>query len=122
MSPPGLPEPHAVSLATMRLDQLLAARGLFASREQARRAVMAGEVRVAGQVIDKPGAAVADDALIEITARPPFVSRGGLKLAAALDRFGVGVTGLVCLDVGASTGGFTDCLLQRGAARVYALD
>jgi len=106
----------------MRLDQLLAARGLFASREQARRAVMAGEIRVAGQVVDKPGAAVADDAPIEITARPPFVSRGGLKLAAALDRFDVDVTNLVCLDVGASTGGFTDCLLQRGAARVYALD
>jgi 23S rRNA (cytidine1920-2'-O)/16S rRNA (cytidine1409-2'-O)-methyltransferase len=106
----------------MRLDQLLAARGLFASREQARRAVMAGEVRVAGQVVDKPGAAVAEDAAIEVAARPPFVSRGGLKLAAALDRFGVDVTNFVCLDVGASTGGFTDCLLQRGAARVYALD
>ena len=83
---------------------------------------MAGEVRVAGQVVDKPGTNVADDASIEITARPPFVSRGGLKLAAALDRFGVDVTNFVCLDVGASTGGFTDCLLQRGAARVYALD
>ena len=106
----------------MRLDQLLAARGLFASREQARRAVMAGEVRVGGQVVDKPGAAVADDAAIEIAARPPFVSRGGGKLAAALDAFAVDVSGRVCLDVGASTGGFTDCLLQRGAARVYALD
>jgi len=106
----------------MRLDQLLAARGLFASREQARRAVMAGEVRVGGQVVDKPGTAVTDDAPVEVTARPPFVSRGGLKLAAALDHFGVDVTSLVCLDVGASTGGFTDCLLQRGASRVYALD
>ena len=106
----------------MRLDQLLAARGLFASREQARRAVMAGEVRVAGQIVDKPGATVAEDATIEVTARPPFVSRGGLTLAAALDAFGVDVTDRVCLDVGASTGGFTDCLLQRGAARVYALD
>src|SRR6185503_6083857 len=83
---------------------------------------MAGEVRVAGQVVDKPGTAVADDSPIEVTARPPFVSRSGAKLAAALDRFGVDVTHLVCLDVGASTGGFTDCLLQRGAARVYALD
>ena len=83
---------------------------------------MAGEVRVAGRVVDKAGAAVAEDAAIEVTARPPFVSRGGLKLAAALDSFGVDVTNLVCLDVGASTGGFTDCLLQRGAARVYALD
>ncbi|HEV8238580.1 MAG TPA: TlyA family RNA methyltransferase [Thermoanaerobaculia bacterium] len=106
----------------MRLDQLLAARRLFASREQARRAVMAGEVRVAGQVVDKPGASVADDAPLEVAAHPPFVSRGGLKLAAALDHFHVDVTGRVCLDVGASTGGFTDCLLQRGAARVYALD
>jgi 23S rRNA (cytidine1920-2'-O)/16S rRNA (cytidine1409-2'-O)-methyltransferase len=106
----------------MRLDQLLATRGLYASREQARRAVMAGEVRVAGQVVDKPGAAVADDATVEVAARPPYVSRGGLKLAAALDRFAVDVAGWVCLDVGASTGGFTDCLLQRGAARVYALD
>jgi len=106
----------------MRLDQLLAARGLFASREQARRAVMAGEVRVAGQVVDKPGTAVAEDAALEVTARPPFVSRAGLKLAAALDHFQVDATGRVCLDVGASTGGFTDCLLQRGAARVYALD
>jgi 23S rRNA (cytidine1920-2'-O)/16S rRNA (cytidine1409-2'-O)-methyltransferase len=106
----------------VRLDQLLAVRGLFASREQARRAVMAGEVRVAGQVVDKPGVPVAEDAALEVTARPPFVSRGGLKLAAALDHFQVDVAGRVCLDVGASTGGFTDCLLQRGAARVYALD
>ncbi len=83
---------------------------------------MAGEIRVAGQVVDKPGAAVAEDAAVEVTARPPFVSRGGGKLAAALDAFAVDVAGRVCLDVGASTGGFTDCLLQRGAARVYALD
>jgi 23S rRNA (cytidine1920-2'-O)/16S rRNA (cytidine1409-2'-O)-methyltransferase len=106
----------------MRLDQLLVTRGLFASREQARRAVMAGDVRVAGQLIDKPGTAVADDAVVEVSARPPFVSRGGGKLAAALDHFALDVTGWVCLDVGASTGGFTDCLLQRGATRVYALD
>jgi 23S rRNA (cytidine1920-2'-O)/16S rRNA (cytidine1409-2'-O)-methyltransferase len=106
----------------MRLDQLLVARGLSPSREQARRAVMAGEVRVGGRVVDKPGAAVAEDAAVELLARPPFVSRGGGKLAAALDRFGVDVQGRTCLDVGASTGGFTDCLLQRGAARVYALD
>jgi 23S rRNA (cytidine1920-2'-O)/16S rRNA (cytidine1409-2'-O)-methyltransferase len=106
----------------MRLDQLLAARGLFPSREQARRSIMAGEIRVAGQIMDKPGAAVAEDAAVEVVARPPYVSRGGGKLAAALDAFAVDVTGRVCLDVGASTGGFTDCLLQRGAARVYALD
>ncbi|HEV8628708.1 MAG TPA: TlyA family RNA methyltransferase [Thermoanaerobaculia bacterium] len=106
----------------MRLDQLLVARGLFASREQARRAVMAGEVRVAGQVVDKPGTAVGEDATLTVAARPPFVSRSGGKLAAALDHFALDVAGWVCLDVGASTGGFTDCLLQRGAKRVYALD
>jgi 23S rRNA (cytidine1920-2'-O)/16S rRNA (cytidine1409-2'-O)-methyltransferase len=106
----------------VRLDQLLVARGLFPSREQARRAVMAGEVRVAGQVVDKAGAAVGEDATLEVAQRPPFVSRGGGKLAAALDHFAVDVAGRICLDVGASTGGFTDCLLQRGAARVYALD
>jgi 23S rRNA (cytidine1920-2'-O)/16S rRNA (cytidine1409-2'-O)-methyltransferase len=106
----------------MRLDQLLVARGLYTSREQARRAVMAGQVRVAGQVVDKPGAAVAEDALLTVAARDPFVSRAGGKLAAALDHFAIDPRGWVCLDAGASTGGFTDCLLQRGAARVYALD
>jgi 23S rRNA (cytidine1920-2'-O)/16S rRNA (cytidine1409-2'-O)-methyltransferase len=95
---------------------------LLGSREQARRAVMAGEVRVDGQVVDKPGAAVHEEAALELAARPAFVSRAGGKLAAALDAFGIDVAGAVCLDVGASTGGFTDCLLQRGASRVYALD
>lgn len=106
----------------MRLDQLLVDRGLFASREQARRAVMAGAVLVGGRRVDKPGTAVAEEAPLELAAREPFVSRGGRKLAAALDRFAVDPTGWVCLDAGASTGGFTDCLLQRGAARVYAAD
>jgi len=106
----------------VRLDQLLVARGLFDSREQARRAVMAGEVRVGGAVVDKAGAAVAEDAVLEVAAKPPFVSRSGAKLAGALDHFGLDPRGWICLDVGASTGGFTDCLLQRGAARVYALD
>ena len=105
-----------------RLDQLLAERGLFASREQARRAVMAGAVEVAGRRIDKPGTAVAVDALLSVAAGEPFVSRAGRKLAGALDDFALLPAGLVCLDVGASTGGFTDCLLQRGAARVYAID
>jgi len=105
-----------------RLDQLLVDRELFPSREQARRAVMAGEVRVDGQVVDKPGTAVAATADLAVRAREPFVSRAGRKLAAALDHFGVDPGGWTCLDVGASTGGFTDCLLQRGAARVYALD
>lgn len=108
--------------AKRRLDQLLVERGLFPSREQARRAVMAGAVRVDGERHDKPGTAIAGGAAVEVAARPRFVSRGGEKLAAALDHFGLDPSGWVCLDVGASTGGFTDCLLQRGAARVYAVD
>jgi 23S rRNA (cytidine1920-2'-O)/16S rRNA (cytidine1409-2'-O)-methyltransferase len=107
----------------VRLDQLLVERGLFASREQARRAVMAGTVEVAGRRVDKPGTAVAlDSALAVLAPKEPFVSRAGRKLAHALDHFGVDPSGRICLDVGASTGGFTDCLLQRGAARVYAVD
>ena len=107
----------------MRLDQLLAERGLFPSREQARRAVMAGVVEVEGRRVDKPGTDIASSARVEVLApKEPFVSRAGRKLAHALDHFGVDPAGKVCLDVGASTGGFTDCLLQRGAARVYALD
>ena len=109
----------------MRLDQLLVQRGLFASREAARRAVMAGSVEVEGRRVDKPGTAVRGEVRIAVAAREPFASRAGRKLAAALDHFGpcgVDPAGLVCLDVGASTGGFTDCLLQRGAARVYAVD
>ncbi len=105
-----------------RLDQLLVERGLFPSREQARRAVMAGLVNVDGQRMDKPGAAVAAAALLEVAAREPYVSRAGRKLAHALDHFAIDPAGWACLDVGASTGGFTDCLLQRGARRVYALD
>jgi 23S rRNA (cytidine1920-2'-O)/16S rRNA (cytidine1409-2'-O)-methyltransferase len=107
----------------VRLDQALTERGLFESREKARRAVMAGLVEVGGRRVDKPGAAVAADAELRVLApAEPFVSRGGRKLAAALDHFGVEVGGLRCLDVGASTGGFTDCLLARGAAHVTALD
>ena len=106
-----------------RLDQMLVDRGLFPSREQARRAVMAGEVLVDGERRDKPGTAVKEAARLEVRGgREPFVSRAGRKLAAALDHFALDPTGLVCLDVGASTGGFTDCLLQRGAVRVYAID
>ncbi len=107
----------------VRLDSLLAERGLFPSREQARRAVMAGLVEVDGRRVDKPGTPIAPDAdLAVVGPKEPFVSRAGRKLADALDRLGLDPSGLVCLDVGASTGGFTDCLLQRGAARVYALD
>ena len=105
-----------------RLDTLLVQRGLADSRTQAQRLIAAGEVRVAGEVADKPGVKVAADAMITVAARPQFASRGGLKLAAALDAFGIAVAGKVALDVGASTGGFTDALLQRGAARVYAVD
>src|SRR6185312_2089304 len=108
--------------ASLRLDQLLVQRGLFASREAARRAVMAGGVEVEGRRVDKPGTAVREEVRIEVAVREPFASRAGRKLAAALDHFEVDPSGLVCLDVGASTGGFTDCLLQRGAARVYAVD
>ncbi|HEV7517457.1 MAG TPA: TlyA family RNA methyltransferase [Thermoanaerobaculia bacterium] len=107
----------------MRLDQLLVERGLFPSREQARRAVMAGTVEVDGRRVDKAGTAVAAGARLAVLApKEPYVSRAGRKLAAALDHFGIDPAGRICLDVGASTGGFTDCLLQRGAARVYAVD
>lgn len=106
----------------VRLDVLVAERGLAPSREAARRLIMAGEVRVEGQVRDKPGTRVPRDARVAVDQPPPYVSRGGEKLAAALAAFPVAVAGQVCADVGASTGGFTDCLLQRGAARVYAID
>ena len=105
-----------------RLDQLLVERGLFPSREQAKRAVMAGLVSVDGRRLDKPGTAVDGSVELAVAAREPFVSRAGRKLAAALDHFAIAPAGWICLDAGASTGGFTDCLLQRGAARVYALD
>lgn len=105
-----------------RLDVLLVSRGLVESREQARRLIMAGDVLVDDQVSDKPGRTVATDADVRVRRPLPYVSRGGVKLAAALDAFAVEVTGLTALDVGASTGGFTDCLLQHGADRVYAVD
>lgn len=105
-----------------RIDLLLLARSLAESRAQAQRLVMAGQVRANGQIVPKPSTTVADDAQIEIEWGPRFVSRGGEKLQAALQAFGLNVAGLVCADVGASTGGFTDCLLQNGAARVYAID
>jgi 23S rRNA (cytidine1920-2'-O)/16S rRNA (cytidine1409-2'-O)-methyltransferase len=105
-----------------RLDRLLVERGLAASREKAQALIMAGEVLVDGRKAEKPGQPVAVECRLEVLARPPFVGRGGLKLDAALDHFAIRVTGRVCLDIGASTGGFTDCLLQRGAARVHAVD
>lgn len=98
------------------------ARGLAPSREKARALIMAGEVLVDGRLVDKPGTPVRAEAAVEIKARPRFVSRGGDKLAAALAAFPVDAAGQTCADVGASTGGFTDCLLQHGAAKVYAID
>jgi 23S rRNA (cytidine1920-2'-O)/16S rRNA (cytidine1409-2'-O)-methyltransferase len=106
----------------IRIDLLLVERGLVESRNRAQRLVMAGEVRVAGEMIHKSSTQVAEDAQIEIKARPKYISRGGKKLEAALAAFDVPVAGKICADVGASTGGFTDCLLQNGAAKVYAID
>jgi 23S rRNA (cytidine1920-2'-O)/16S rRNA (cytidine1409-2'-O)-methyltransferase len=105
-----------------RLDLMVVERGLAESREKARALILAGQVLVDGQKIDKAGQRVAEEARIEVLASPRYVSRGGLKLEAALDHFGISVAGKICLDVGSSTGGFTDCLLERGAARVYAID
>ena len=105
-----------------RLDCLLVSRGLTASREQAQRLILAGSVLVDGKQVDKAGRLVDLRASVEIKARPPFVSRGGEKLAHALQAFGITVSGRACLDVGASTGGFTHCLISQGAARVYAVD
>ena len=105
-----------------RLDVLLVEHGLAESRARAQRLIRAGLVRVAGQVSDKPGTQVAVNLEITLQARPRFVGRGGEKLEAAVVRFGLDVAGVVAADVGASTGGFTDCLLQHGACRVYAVD
>ena len=106
----------------MRLAQLLVERGCAASREQARRLIMSGAVRVADRVIDKPGHRTAADAPVKLAGALQYVSRGGTKLEGALAAFGIPVAGRVAMDVGASTGGFTDCLLQHGVIRVYAVD
>ena len=105
-----------------RLDLLMVERGLAESRQQAQRLIMAGEVLVDDHPVDKPGTRVPVAADLRASSAPPYVSRGGLKLEAALEAFAVDVQDQVVADVGASTGGFTDCLLQRGAARVYAID
>ncbi|MBL8175772.1 MAG: TlyA family RNA methyltransferase [Bryobacterales bacterium] len=105
-----------------RVDQLLVDRGLAPSREKAQALILAGEVLINGQKADKPGRSIAADARLEVTGRLPYVSRGGVKLAAALDAFAVDAHGKVAIDIGTSTGGFTDCLLQRGAVRVHAVD
>jgi 23S rRNA (cytidine1920-2'-O)/16S rRNA (cytidine1409-2'-O)-methyltransferase len=106
-----------------RVDVLLVARGLAPSRERAQALIMAGQVQVAGQRIDKPGTRIANDARVEITGTVlRYASRGGLKLEGALEDFNLTPAGKICLDAGSSTGGFTDCLLQNGAAKVYAVD
>jgi 23S rRNA (cytidine1920-2'-O)/16S rRNA (cytidine1409-2'-O)-methyltransferase len=105
-----------------RLDVALVERGLFASREQAQRAIMAGEVRVGEVLVDKASVKVAPDEPVSVEAPPPYVGRGGVKLAGALRHFDISAAGLTALDIGASTGGFTDCLLQKGAKKVYAID
>ncbi|MBC7876318.1 MAG: TlyA family RNA methyltransferase [Anaerolineales bacterium] len=106
----------------IRLDVLLMDRGLAESRAKAQALIMAGQVRVNDQVALKPATAIDPKSILTVDSGPRFVSRGGEKLDAALEAFGIDVKGLVCADVGASTGGFTDCMLQRGAEKVYALD
>jgi 23S rRNA (cytidine1920-2'-O)/16S rRNA (cytidine1409-2'-O)-methyltransferase len=118
--PPG----YAGAVPKRRLDTLLAERGLYETRSRAAAAVLAGDVRLGAdrRRAEKPGQMVGDDVRIAVAEAPPFVSRGGIKLANALDALELDPAGRRCLDVGASTGGFTDCLLQRGAAAVIALD
>ncbi|MFZ5644072.1 MAG: TlyA family RNA methyltransferase [Bacillota bacterium] len=105
-----------------RIDVLLHDRGLFESRERAKASIMAGKVRVNGETVDKPGVKIPVDSQIEVIGGLPYVSRGGLKLEKALKSFDIDLKGKTVLDVGASTGGFTDCALQNGAVRVYAVD
>ena len=106
-----------------RIDKLLVERGLAETRQKAQALIMAGQVLVDERKVEKPGAMVSAEAAVRLLGEPlRYASRGGLKLEGALDTFGIGVEGKVCLDIGASTGGFTDCLLQRGAVRVYAVD
>jgi 23S rRNA (cytidine1920-2'-O)/16S rRNA (cytidine1409-2'-O)-methyltransferase len=106
----------------LRLDQLLVGRGLFPSREQARRAILAGKVSVATRVVDKPSELLDEQTVIDVKPARKYVGRGALKLESALEHFDVDVNGKTALDIGASTGGFTDCMLQRGIEKVYAVD
>src|SRR5947209_16812049 len=106
----------------IRIDRMIVERGLVDSREKATKLIMAGDVFVDGERVDKAGALISPEAEVELRGRSPYVSRGGEKLTHALDHFNINVVGKICIDVGASTGGFTDCLLQRGASRVYAVD
>ncbi|MEY2519029.1 MAG: rRNA (cytidine1920-2-O)/16S rRNA (cytidine1409-2-O)-methyltransferase [Verrucomicrobiota bacterium] len=105
-----------------RLDVFLVEQGLCASREQAQRAVMAGEVRIGDRVVSKSSVLVGPESKVSVETRSPYVGRGGFKLEGALEHFQIDAKGLNALDIGASTGGFTDCLLQRGAAKVYSID
>src|SRR6516165_8276597 len=116
-----MPRAFLASDPRVRLDQALVDRGLCASREKAKRAVMAGQVRVNGQVARKSSEAVSIQDQVTVEAPERFVSRGGLKLEHALEHFRIDIHGWVAIDVGASTGGFTDCLLQHGASKVYAV-
>jgi 23S rRNA (cytidine1920-2'-O)/16S rRNA (cytidine1409-2'-O)-methyltransferase len=109
-------------MATTRVDSLLVTRGLCDSREQAKRLIMAGEVMTGTERISKPSQKVAEDADLSVKERPKYVGRGGFKIEGALREFGIDPTGWICADLGASTGGFTDCLLQHGAAKVHAID
>jgi len=111
-----------MAVSKRRLDALLVERGFFGNADQAARAVMAGQVYIKGQRVSKPGTPVAPDADISLAAREKYVGRGGFKLEAALDHFQIDPSDRVCVDIGASTGGFTDCLLQRGASLVHAVD
>jgi len=113
---------HLVMATKQRLDIILVDRGLFPSREQAQRAIRAGWVRVDGQILDKPSLEIKQEQEITVQARSPYVSRGGEKLIGALQTFAIPVSDRLCLDGGISTGGFTDCLLQLGAKRVYGID
>jgi 23S rRNA (cytidine1920-2'-O)/16S rRNA (cytidine1409-2'-O)-methyltransferase len=110
------------SMTKKRLDIILVEQELADSRQRAQRLIMAGQVMVDGRVVDKSGTRISQEADITLKATLPYVSRGGLKLEAALDRFAIEATGMIAADVGASTGGFTDCLLQHGASKVYAID
>jgi 23S rRNA (cytidine1920-2'-O)/16S rRNA (cytidine1409-2'-O)-methyltransferase len=116
------PERYNTGMPKVRLDVLLLEQQLADSRTKAQALIMAGQVRVDGQITLKPATAISPDSQLTVDSGPRFVSRGGEKLDAALETFGMDVTGFVCADVGASTGGFTDCLLQHGAARIYAID
>lgn len=113
---------HKPKIIKLRLDALLVERGLAPALTKAQALLMSGNVSIDGQVADKPGMVVKADSIVEIKEALPFVSRGGVKLVGALDGFNLDVTGAVVMDVGSSTGGFTDCLLKRGAAHVYAID